>query len=826
MVGATGTYIRLLEGDQLVIRVVAGATEGYLTPQSLNVEEGTSLSGHVMATKKPLHGNAAAQVLNPEARRTRIEQGRDPEAVAAVPLLTNDQPIGTLLITDESQGRRFTEDEVSLLSAFADQAALALEKARLLNEAEREKERAETERERANALYRVSNLLAGAHDTKEVLDLIVNEAARLIGTSTVIIRLLEGDALVFGAATEAGAEYFSAVVDLRPTISVADGGSGVMGRAMVTKTPFVTEDVTQEERVPPETKRIQQEFGYHGSVVVPLLADDRAIGVMALLDTRIRQFTDDEISLLTALADQAALAIEKARLLKVAETERERAETERERADSLYKISNQLAGVHDTDEVLDLIVNEAARLVGATTGVLQLLEGEVLVNSAATKSAPEMLEVSPRAVGTEASFTGHVMATKKPLIAEDGQVHGLMNPDGRLALMNGGYHGLAAIPLLTNNQSIGVFIVMDQRIRRFTDDEVSLLTAFADQAALALEKARLSKQAETERERSDALYQISNQLAGAHNTDEVLDLIVNEAARLVGAPWAFVALVEAGKLAPRASTESAADYLAEIVEAQPTLNVETGTSAMGHMLATRTPHLYEDGQEDELATATGRNLAKKYGLHGGVLVPLLANDLPLGALAVMDKRIRRFTEDEISLLSAFADQASLALEKAWLLSEAETKEHETLQLYEVTTQLASNHDMDSVLDLIPKTAAELLNCDAVMITRYDEAQNRLVVARQHNFPPEMLQSLVIRPGDGRTGRAFQERRPVWTTDARSDPSWKFAEESTDNEARNAVLGGALAVPIVLRRCLWRPHHQSHRSLQLRQSRGTTPSIPS
>jgi len=163
-------------------------------------------------------------------------------------------------------------------------------------------------------------------------------------------------------------------------------------------------------------------------------------------------------------------------------------------------------------------------------------------------------------------------------------------------------------------------------------------------------------------------------------------------------------------------------------------------------------------------------------------------------LALMDTRLRLFTDDEVSLLTAFADQASLALEKARLLSEAETKEHETLQLYEVTTQLASNHDMDSVLDLIPKTAAELLNCDAVMITRYDEAQNRLVVARQHNFPPETLQSLVIRPGDGCTGRAFQERRPVWTTDARSDPSWKFAEGSTDNEARNAALGGALAVP--------------------------------
>ena len=71
---------------------------------------------------------------------------------------------------------------MTLLTAFADQAALALEKARLLNEAE-------TERERSDALYRVSNLLAGAHDTDEVLDLIVNEAARLLQTDAAYIRL-------------------------------------------------------------------------------------------------------------------------------------------------------------------------------------------------------------------------------------------------------------------------------------------------------------------------------------------------------------------------------------------------------------------------------------------------------------------------------------------------------------------------------------------------------------------------------------------------------------------------------------------------------------
>jgi len=220
---------------------------------------------------------------------------------------------------------------------------------------------------------------------------------------------------------------------------------------------------------------------------------------------------------------------------------------------------------------------------------------------------------------------------------------------------------------------------------------------------------------ELERELSTALQEVSNKVAAAHDTDEVLGLIVNEAARLVGAPWAFVALVEEGKLTPRAYTENAADYLAEIVEAQPMLNIETGTSAMGHMLATRTPHVYEDTQEDELATAAGRVLAKKYGMHGGVLVPLLANDMPIGALAIMDKRIRRFTEDEVCLLMAFADQASLALDKARLLNEAERENERSDAHYRVSNLLAGAHHTDEVLDRIVNEAARLVGATAAWI---------------------------------------------------------------------------------------------------------------
>ena len=204
-------------------------------------------------------------------------------------------------------------------------------------------------------------------------------------------------------------------------------------------------------------------------------------------------------------------------------------ERERARSDALYQVSNRLAGAHDTDEVLDLIVNEASRLLGATAAFMRLLEGDVLVARAATESAAGYLADSLRTrpevpVQEWLSPTPHVMATKEPLVILDMSDDELVLPETRLMAEKHGFHGAALVPLLANDRSLGVLAVLDKDVRRFTDDEVSLLRAFADQAALALDKARLLNEAEREKERSDALYQVSNRLAGAHDTDEVLDL--------------------------------------------------------------------------------------------------------------------------------------------------------------------------------------------------------------------------------------------------------------------------------------------------------------
>ena len=604
-----------------------------------------------------------------------------------------------------------------------------------------------------------------------------------------------------------GSKFLAIVREEFPVYTEEEGGHP-FGHVMATKRHFVIENIAEESMMRLEQrKQVVENHGFHSAVLVPLLGNDRAIGVLAIMDIRIRRFTEDEVSLLSAFADQAALALEKARLLNEAEREKKRAETERERADSLYRISNLLAGAHDTDEVLDLIVNEAVRLIDASAATLRLLEGNKLVPRAATSSATAHLAVAAEIKETyiaenSESIMGRVLATKKPYLTEDAETGDLLTYEAaRQNLRRSGFHAGVNIPLLVNDQAIGVLVVFDKTIRRWSDDEVSLLTAFADQASLALEKARLLSEAET-RERQ------ATQLASNHDLDSVLDLIVQQAVELTGGQGGvlFEYDVERGGLAVATVHQMGPD-MAEIF-------VLPGEGYAGRAFVERRAIWSDDlvGNVSELSALYADDNSKKiiteqyeeWGVVGIVTVPIIIREEVYGVLDVVFDQHREFTSEEVNLVQNLADSAAVAINNARFIQEIEQARDEATQLQEVTAQLASTTDMDSILDLITEKAKELLRSDTCGIGQYDEVRGGLVMpsfaivlpsADQERF--ELMEDTVIRPGFGTSGRAYAEQRPVWSRDYLEDESFQQDTALGDLILEKLSLRAGLSVPRII-----------------------------
>jgi len=811
LIGTSSSFIYLLEGSELVLRAV---TEGFAknAPPKLKVGEGSNLVGHVMATKKPLFGEEAAQMLLPGSRRFIEEQGGDPAACCTVPLLANDQAIGTLAVGDfENKGRRFQKDEIDLLTAFADQAALALEKARLLADAEREKERAETERERSDALYRVSNLLAGAHDTDEVLDLIVNEAARLLDATGAYIRLLEGDLLVVSASTESLISYVADNSKAQPAVAV-EAGFGA-GHVMATKIPLVRDDATEEERVRPEIRLVIKKHGFHGMALVPLVANDRPIGVLSVMDKRIRRFTEDEVSLLQAFADQASLALEKARLLNEAEA-RERQATQ------LYEVTTQLASNHDLNSVLDLITEQVVELLGGTSGMVYQFDGAkgglVVVNT--FNMIPELKDtifLPGEGLAGRVYQQRRVIWTSDYLADLDDSTIAVsdsaLNDIVRTQISQLGSLSVIGAPIVISDNVWGVLDAVFDKTREFTDEEVKLVQNLADSAAVAINNARFIGETEHAKDEAEArereatqVQEVTSRLASTTDMNSVLDLINHSAVELLGCQGAFITRYDAdrGGLVLVNHLNYPYDVAATLF-----IRLEDGTPsgrAFQQRRAIWSHDITVSGAEGLSDPAT-QDAVITSGIKAVLAAPIMIRDDVYGTLSIHHMEARDFTDQEVGLIQSLADSAAVAINNARFIAETEQARDEATQLYEITEQLASTTDMDSILELITKKAKELLRSDTCGIGKYEEVRGGLVMATsaivlpsddQEHFP--LMEDAVIRPGVGTSGKAYAERRPVWSQDYLEDGSFQQDPALGDTILEKLGLRAGMSVPIIIR----------------------------
>jgi signal transduction histidine kinase/DNA-binding response OmpR family regulator len=296
-------------------------------------------------------------------------------------------------------------------------------------------------------------------------------------------------------------------------------------------------------------------------------------------------------------------------------------------------------------------------------------------------------------------------------------------------------------------------------------------------------------------EQLGALSEIGQAVTSTLDLETMLRTIAARATQLAGADAAVMYEYDerSEEFRPRASH----NFEQEIVDAFHRAPLRKGEGAVGRLADTHEPVQIPDIAPPDAYQSGLRGVLTRFGYRALLGIPLLREDRLIGGLVICRKTTGAFAADVVDLLTTFAAQSALAIQNARLYGETTRREREATKLYEITSQLASNLDADRVLDLITAETIGLLGCDASGLYTYDESRGGLTFYRGIHLDLELTRDLVLTPGEGVAGRAFQERRPVWTGDRLADPALRYTP-TADILIQSKAPRAYMAVPILSR----------------------------
>ena len=761
----------------------------------------------IIHTPDMLTTEAKAEFPSPSANAERL--GIRTALIA--PLLREGIAIGAIHLR-RAEVRSFTDKQIALLKTFADEAAIAIDNARLIQDlrqktSDLEKSNSDLHKalEQQTATSEILRVIASSPtDIKPVLDTVAANAARLCDAENATILRVQDNRFervsVYGLMPHSPAP---------PPID----RETPQGRAVVEgRTIHVHDAAAQMETEFPGLKTRQPLTGIRTFLVTPLLREGVAIGAIQIRRSEVRPFSPGQIKLLETFADQAVIAIENVRLFKELQ-ERNRQLTEAlEQQTATSEVLGVIAGSPtELQPVLNTVVANAVRLAGAEKGHIYQHDGEFLRFTAFYNETAEEIALlrelpikpTPGSLNLQAFMEGKSF---QRLDAREGDYQG---PGRRV-----GARTVLAVPLLREGTAIGTITIWRSIVEAFTERQIELVKTFADQAVIAIENVRLFQELKESLEQQTATSEILGVIARSPNdVQPVLDVVVRNAARLCGTPDANIMQVD-GDLLRVVAAHS------ELVPGSPIGFERPLDRDSGHgraVLERRTIHI-----EDFLKVASDfpKSRALQTGYRTMLAVPLMREDVPIGVIGLRRNVVQPFTENEIGLVKTFADQAAIAIENVRLFKELRERNHDLTEALEQQTATAevlriiasSPTDLQPVLDAITESAARLCAANDAVLLRLEG--DRLVRSTHYGAMPTFRafgEELSI-SRDTVHGRAILERKTMHVEDIAAEIETEFPDSRAlqqHNRARTLLATpllreGAPIGALVIRRTEVRP----------------------
>ena len=622
----------------------------------------------------------------------------------------------------------FSEEDEQLLNTIAGQVASALQRLRLNDELEHNLEELSRRNEELTRLYRASESLLtkgepGLETTSRIILETIQKEFGKVNCSLVL------------CSPDGELQYMMGAGPSREEI----GGckmwaedNGLVPRAVRTGEIVNVPDVRLEPDYVEGWKDARSEL------VLPLKVGDRVIGVIDLQSEIPAAFDREDERLLSIFAQRAALTLENARLFEMTSQRSQEFQ-------ALYETARDLSGERDLNALLELIINRAVQLLGYEHGAYHLYDPvhenlEMAVNT--DKSFPPGLRLK---IGEGAA--GRVAQTRQPMFVEDYRVW-----EKRAALKcETQMTSLLQVPLLSAGELLGVISLFEMPpvIRKYSEEDVHLLTLFATHAAGVVHAARLLEQTRRRLTELESISRISSAMRLTEKIEEMLPLLLEEMLAVFHADSGAILLYNLeGDLLEWPAT---AGWAAGMTRKPLTTDQGAFDRALSDGEVTILPEVKSD---PAFSFLPAKEVPPGWG---AVVVPIRASRAIIGALMLSAPAIRHFSSEESDTLSVLGEIAGNAIQRTRLRQQTELRLSRLAALNRIDQAINSSFDLRVTYSFLLDQLVSQLSVDAADILLYNPNTQTLELAASAGFNTTLSRRSHQRMNQSLVGRVLASR---------------------------------------------------------------------
>ena len=594
-------------------------------------------------------------------------------SILAIPLKVADRLIGLIYI-EHPEPKTLLNPDLEFLSAFAAQAAVAVDRAQQSQRRIKELER----------LNEISRSVVRVLDLDQVLVRILREVTQILDVETGAVLLLdEGTGeLVFRLSVQEGRR-----VHIAQRLKV---GEGVAGWVAEHGEPLLVPDVREDPRWYGE---VESAFCTRSILCVPLRIDDHVIGVLQALNKNgPLGFTDRDLALLSAFAISATVAIENARLFAEARQTREMR--------ALNEISAALGSTLELESVLETGLTKVLDVMGIEAGAVSLVDAQTgdLVVAATQGWRGKGVPVGAR-LPTGEGISGQVAASGEIMVV-GGTTQEFAIP--RDPVCAAGIRAALLAPIRAGGQVVGVLSAISYTPRTFTSEEIDVLSAIDGMFGVAVENARLYEEVRSNLTQMAYFNKVGSGLTANLDLNQVLQIIMQGVTSLIGVERASIFLID------EATNKLVLEYS---VGGHAPIELEAPwPGIVGWIASHNTPTISNDVRRDprflpDIDTDTQFDTLSILG------APLKLENRVTGVIEVLNKLDGPFTAKDQTLLVDFSKWAAIALHNARLYHELDEAKGRLASAEAVAEmgEMALNltHELSNRISIIPPTVLRI-----------------------------------------------------------------------------------------------------------------------